>query len=251
MSVQVITGDCRQVLAGLEAESVDCVVSDPPYGETNLRWDKWPAGWPSLVLPLLKPTGSMWVFGSMRMFLERIGEFSGWRMAQEIVWEKHNGSSFHSDRFRRVHEFAVQFYRADTKWSDVHKKPQFSADATARTVRRNKRPQHWHGEIGPTEYRSEDGGPRLIRSVVFCRSEHGRALHPTQKPLDLLDLLLAYSCPPGGAVLDPFAGSGSTGVAARARGLSTTLIEADPAYAAGIEERLVAELPLVQQGATA
>src|SRR5207244_1510795 len=99
---------------------------------------------------------------------------------QDIVWEKHNGSNAFDDRFRRVHELVVQFYRKDTKWENVYKCPLYSADATARTVRRKAHPQQW-GDIGGRVYESHDGGPRLLRSVLCCRSEHGRALHPTQK----------------------------------------------------------------------
>ena len=54
----------------------------------------------------------------MRFFMttaERFAE-NGWKYAQDIVWEKHNGSGFHADRFKRVHEHAVQFYRADSPW---------------------------------------------------------------------------------------------------------------------------------------
>ena len=51
----------------------------------------------------------------MRFFMASVEQFrvAKWRYAQDIVWEKHNGSGFHADRFKRVHEHAVQFYRAD------------------------------------------------------------------------------------------------------------------------------------------
>lgn len=76
MSIEVITGDCRDVLARFPDASFDCILTDPPYNETSLEWDKWPPGWPTLVRRLLKPTGSMWVFGSQRMFFDHVGEFS-------------------------------------------------------------------------------------------------------------------------------------------------------------------------------
>jgi DNA methylase len=59
---------------------------------------------------------------------------------------------------------------------------------------------------------------RLARSVIHVRSLHGTAIHPTQKPVELIDLLIRYACPPDGIVVDPFAGSGSTDIAARAAG---------------------------------
>jgi site-specific DNA-methyltransferase (adenine-specific) len=183
VSVQVITGDCREVLEQFPNEHFDCVLTDPPYGETSLAWDRWQTGWPDAARRVLKRTGSMWVFGSTRMFLDNIGEFAGWRFSHDIVWEKHNGTGLFNDRFRRVHESALHFYRDDAAWKDVFKKPQFTNDATARTVRKKGRPAQWIGATGETVYRSEDGGPRLQRSVIFVRSEHSRAEHPTQKPI--------------------------------------------------------------------
>ena len=80
-----------------------------------------------------------------------------------------------------------------------------------------------------------------IMSPRKAEKEHGK--HPTQKPLALLDRLLVASCPEGGRVLDPFNGSGTTGVAASRLGLSYTGIEREEEYLALSRERLVAEVP--------
>lgn len=226
-SVTLYCANALDVLPHLTA--VDGAIVDPPYGDTSLDWDKRVVGWPALLLPLMSAAASLWCFGSLRMFLATTDDFAGWKLAQEIVWEKHNGSSFHADRFRRVHELAVQFYPAAARWSDIHKEPQYTADATARTVRRRQRPAHT-GHIAESSYCSEDGGPRLMRSVIGVRSCHGHAVHPTQKPIAILSPLLAYSVPVGGVVLDPFAGSGSTLLAARGGGRRAIGIELDERY---------------------
>jgi site-specific DNA-methyltransferase (adenine-specific) len=246
MSVTILNGDCRELLATLPSFAFDCVLTDPPYGETSLAWDDRVSSWPSMVHRLVKPTGSMWVFGSLRMFMEEASSFveSGWILSHEVVWEKHNGSGMFNDRFRRVHEIAVHFYKRGTKWGDVFKSPQFTNDATARTVRKKGRPAQWIGATGETVYRSEDGGPRLMRSVQFVRSEHGRAEHPTQKPLGIIQPLLRYACPVGGTVLDPFAGSGTTGLAAKLNGMSATLIEISSNYTDVARRRLEGDAPL-------
>lgn len=203
------------------AESFDACITDPPYGETSLAWDRRVSGWTQIV-----PSNVLWCFGSLRMFMAMTAasEFDGWAMAQEIVWEKHNGSNFHTDRFRRVHELAVQFYRGD--WASVYKNVQTTPDATARAIRRKERPAHT-GEIAGSTYLSIDGGPRLMRSVIRARSCHGYAQHPTQKPLEVLKPLIEYSVPSGGSVLDPFMGSGSTLVAAKELGRSAVGIDID------------------------
>jgi len=241
---ELLLGDCRNIAPGIEAQSVDLVIADPPYAETSLKWDRWPSGWLDAIKPAMKPSASLWVFGSVRMFMERGEEFrnAGFKLAQEVVWEKHNGSNAFADRFRRVHELAAQFYLG--KWSDIYKNPLFSEDAVARAVRRKKKPQQWGG-IGDSFYESHDGGPRMMRSVWCCRSEHGRAVHPTQKPLGVIQPIIEYSCPPGGLILDPMAGSGTVGIAARPNRRSI-LIESDPGYFAIAEQRLNAPITDLQ-----
>lgn len=217
-TVELWHGDCRQVLPALGI-APDLVVADPPYGETSLDWDSWPAGWPAVIA---QHAQSMWCFGSFRMFLDRAHEFAGWRLSQDVVWEKHNGSGFHADRFRRVHEHALHWYRGD--WRNIHHDAQTTPDATARTVRSKRRPSHT-GHIERTPYVSQDGGPRLMTSVLYAASMHGRAINETEKPVAILEPLIAYGCPVGGLVLDPFSGSGSTLVAARNTGRRAIGIE--------------------------
>lgn len=223
-------GDAEAVLLTLGA--FDAVVTDPPYGETSLEWDRRASEWCRLV-----NAPQLWCFGSMRFWLGAAADFraAGWRYAQEIVWEKHNGSSFHADRFRRVHEFAAHWYRG--AWGSLYRRVPQTNDATCRTVRRKGRPAHT-GEIAGSTYASEDGGPRLMRSVLRVRSCHGTALHPTQKPEGIVAPLIEFSVPPGGSVLDPFAGSGTTLVVARALGCSAVGIELDERFCEAAAKRL-------------
>lgn len=204
-------GDCREVLprVGVDAEMV--TVTDPPYGETSLEWDVRPTEWVGGILP----SRSMWCFGSLRMFMAEAATFaaSGWKLSQDLVWEKHNGSGMAADRFRRVHEVIAHFYRAP--WSVIYHDAQYTHDATPRAVRRKALPPQWQGARGASTYRSEDGGPRLMRSVIYARSEHHEAFHPTQKPIEVLLPLIRYAVPADAVVLDPFMGSGSTLVAAK------------------------------------
>lgn len=213
MNFSLFYGDCRKGLRSLPDAYADACIADPPYGDTNLEWDSIVDGWLHEVSRVLKPNASIWVFGSLR-FLNSIFAtmaIEGFKYSQDIVWEKQNGTGFHADRFRRVHEHAVLFYRG--AWSAVHHETQYTADATKRSVRRKKRPAHC-GNVGESVYVSEDGGPRMMRSVLQIRNEHGRAIHPTQKPVELLRPLVRYSVPPDGVVIDPFMGSASVGVAA-------------------------------------
>ncbi|KKM90924.1 hypothetical protein LCGC14_1233770 [marine sediment metagenome] len=245
--ISLYFGDFRELAPQLGLKA-NLVVADPPYGDTSLDWDIRDSSWLDAIPSLLSNSGSLWCFGSLRMFMAQAQAFTvcGWKLAQEIVWEKHNGSNFHADRFRRVHELVVQFYRS--AWAEVYKKPVTTPDATARAVRRKQRPAHT-GHIEAGFHVSHDGGPRLARTVMRVRSCHGYAVHPTQKPTAIIRPLIEYSCPPSGIVFDPTCGSGSTLVAAKELGRCAIGIELREAYCEAAAKRLSQEILPLNDGA--
>lgn len=215
-SVTLYHGDFRD----FEIGRADAIVTDPPYGETSLDWDTWPKGW---LAEAAKISDNLWCWGSFRMFMENSAEFyADWKLAQDTVWEKHNGSGSAKDRLRRVHEFAVQWYRGE--WGSLYNDTPKTSDAVRKTVRRKERPPHW-GAIDDSTFTSEDGGDRLMRSVIKLRSMHGKAINETEKPVGMQRIYIAASVPIGGTVVDLFAGSASAGIAARQLGRKAILFE--------------------------
>lgn len=213
-TVSLYLGDMREVLPALGV-TADLIMADPPYAETSLAWDRWPDGWLRVAAQVSR---SMWCFGSLRMYLERGGEFSaaGWKFSHDVIWEKHNGSGFTTDRFRRVHEQPTHWYRGP--WSGIrHEVPRVPAvfDAKGKTASVSTAPVPHTGKIGPHRYYND--GLRLMRTVIRAK-EVRRGISRTEKPVPLLVPLIEYACPPGGLVVAPFAGSGSDLDAARTSG---------------------------------
>lgn len=228
--VTLFHGDFRDVDAWHQA---DAVVTDPPYGETSLEWDRWLTGWPALVAAR-SAVPQMWCFGSTRMFLDRREEFADWRQAQDLVWSKPRGRGMTSDRFNRSHELVLHWYRG--KWGDLYLD---TPRVVAWNDRRPDRGLTRKGEVGDgSKVRPmagtgtyQDDGKRLMQTVIDADpGAPVNLLHPTQKPLAVLEPIIQYSCPHGGLVADLFAGSSSTLVAAKRLGRRAIGIEANEQY---------------------
>lgn len=69
----ILTGDCRALMPA--HGPFDMIFADPPYGDTSLAWDRRVEGWLPLARAALQPSGSMWVFGSLRCFMATAADF--------------------------------------------------------------------------------------------------------------------------------------------------------------------------------
>jgi len=175
----------------------------------------------------------------MRMYLERVDQFTAaWKLSQDVVWRKPNATGLTVDRFRRQHELVLHWYTG--RWRDLYHEAQREPflGKPRKPRKKNAQDAKWYGRLGETVW--VDNGTRLMKSVIDARSLWNRgSIHPTEKPLEVLRPLIAYACPPGGTVLDPFAGSGSTAEAARQIGRHAVLVEASEAYCEVIAKRLL------------
>lgn len=247
--VTLYCGDFRELLPDVLAThgEPNLVLTDPPYGETSLKWDRWPTGWPALI-----PGRSMWCFGSMRMFLDHRDEYlaGGWKLSHDVVWEKHRPSTVVTDRFARIHEHALHWYRGS--WGDIHHDTPKVAHHGPKvaTARRSAVDPNIRGAIGSSVW--EDDGTRWHPTVIRSRNMHRKeAINATEKPGGLVELLVGYGCPPGGLILDPFAGGCSTLVAARNSGRRAIGIELrEEQCAKAVEWRLAQTVLPFAEGAS-
>jgi site-specific DNA-methyltransferase (adenine-specific) len=126
-------------------------------------------------------------------------------------------------------------------WKDIHHQTPTTPDATKRTARRKGRPVHWN-DMNGSKYQSQDGGPRLMRSVLFHRSCHGTATNPTQKPEGLIRPLIEYIAGHDTIVLDPFTGSGVVPRVASDMGLRSIAIDVRESECESAARRLSQEV---------
>ena len=221
-------GDMRDILPTLD--HVDAVVTDPPYGSTTATWDRWIDGWPDLVGTVMPESASLWSFGTARMFLDHADDFAGWKFGQEALWAKRNGSGPGSrDRLGVVHEWAYHWYRG--RWLDLHHEwERERATANKGTVRRAASAAAHQRERRETTW-VDDGTrqPRSVTWVIEAPSVRFEGRHPDEKPLKVVLPLVRECTPPGGTVLDPFAGAATTLLAAKMIGRRAVGIEASEA----------------------
>jgi site-specific DNA-methyltransferase (adenine-specific) len=241
-------GDSLAFMQELSAESVDCVWTDPPYllsndGITCVAgrmvkvnkgdWDRsrgidldheFNRTWLAACYRILKPGGSIWVSGTLHVYLS-VGmamQQLGFRILNDIVWEKPAPPPNLGCRcFTHSTEILLWATKAKKGGKDKHK---FNYESM----------------------KEENGGKQMKNVWRFStptEEEKRFGKHPTQKPIALIARCLRATTDPGDLVLDPFAGSGSTGVAALKLGRSFIGCEQDKTYAELASRRLSEAVP--------
>lgn len=215
---ELYCGDCFDILPELDV-TADAIISDPPFACTNLKWDEkinLPRFW-GIVESKSKPNANYILFGTMRFATDLINSrpdyFSG-----DLVWSKNTRCGFlwANHQTLRSHEHILRFTRPGE-----FKRATYNAQrtpggkiGTTRTIHRSP-----NGVYGSTKTCAavRDG---LIHpsSVLHFDSDRGnnqqaQFLHPTQKPVALMEWLIRSFSNEGDLIIDPFMGAGSTGVA--------------------------------------
>ena len=225
---------------------MDLIISDPPYGlgkdygndsdhVYGQDYVDFSRRWLDAVLPKLKPDGSMYVFLSWQNSPEVFSLFkTRMIMLNEIIWDRRVPSMGGSTRkYSSVHDNIGFFARSRNHYFDLDS-VRIPYDAATKKARSRS--------IFVGKKWLEMGyNPKDLWSVSRLHRQHPeRADHPTQKPLELVERMVRASCPPGGVVLDPFMGSGTTAVASLTNGRRFAGFEVNPAYFAIAQSRIQA-----------
>lgn len=218
-------GDCLEIMPTLPAASVDLVLCDLPYGTTQNKWDSvipLDRLWAEyrricrgpIVLTAAQPFTSALVVSNLPMFKYC------W------VWEKTIATGFLNAKKQplRAHEDVLVFGHGQIAYN-----PQMIERAERKVSRRvGTKTTNYGAADKETFYDSTARYPRSVQ--VFPSRADGEALHPTQKPVELMGYLIRTYTNEGDLVLDNCMGSGTTGVACKKTGRRFIGIERDPTY---------------------
>ena len=223
--IQLLQGDCLEIMPTLAPASVDLVLCDLPYGTTQNKWDS--------VLPF----AVLWreysrvsriglvVLTAQQPFTAALVNSSR-TFRYEWVWEKNVATGFLNAKKMplKIHENVLVFYDELPTYN-----PQFEPGKPYKQRRAGRRVdtgENYKKIRARTD--TVNGGQRYPQTIIKCARETGQ--HPTQKPVALMEYLIRTYTNPGDVVLDNCMGSGTTGVACVNTGRSFIGIEKDPAY---------------------
>ena len=245
---RTILGDSTEVLPLLPPSSVDLLIADPPYNlnktydgskfpkQSQAEYEAWTNAWVELVVPLLKPTASVYVCSEWRSsgVIQRVLE-RHFIVKNRITWEREKGRG------------AARNWKNNSEdiWFCVMSED-YHFDVEAVKQKRRVVAPYRDGNGQPKDWTEEaDGAFRVTHpsnlwtdiTVPFWSMPENTD-HPTQKPEKLIAKLILASSRPGDVVLDPFLGSGTTSVVAKKLGRQYIGIEKEETYCLLAEKRL-------------
>ena len=231
-------GDCLEVMKDIESGSVDMVLADPPYGTTACKWDTvidFGLMWEQLNR-VIKPNGAIVLFGS-EPFSSALRMSNIKNYKYDWVWKKTKPTGFSHSKNMPLKDFELIsiFSKGSIAHSNLSKNrmeynPQGVFDLE-RKIKRNKR-----GFNGSTERESQtneyvgklSGFPKMV--LEFNNVISNKTLHPTQKPVALMEYLIKTYTNENETVLDFVMGSGTTMVACKNLNRNGIGMELDKGY---------------------
>lgn len=246
----IFNGDCLEILRTFPEDSIDMIFADPPYMLSNDgftcqngkmvnvnkgKWDKssgfendtlFHNEWIAACRRVLKPEGTIWISGTYHSIYQcgYLLQKNNFHILNDIAWFKPNAAPNLSCRFFTAsHETIL--------WARKEKKAKHTFNYT----------EMKNGYFPEDKLKKENTQMRSVWSISTPRNgEKEQGKHPTQKPLDLLKRIVLASTNENDIILDPFCGSGTTGVACRCLGNRSFVgIEIDKTYCDLAKKRLL------------
>ena len=233
-------GDCLEVMDKLIAEGVmvDAVITDPPYGTTACKWDSvipFDEMWLKLN-KLIKPNGAI-IFTSSQPFTSALVMSNPKLFRYSLVYQKTTPTGHLNAKKMpmRCHEDILVFYKKSPTYNPQKTKGHERKVSTAESKKNCKKTDVYQ-KHGLTSYDSTERYPLSV--LKFSTDKQKSAVHPTQKPVALMEYLIKTYTNEGELVLDFTMGSGTTGVACKNLNRKFIGIELDDGYFEIAKERI-------------
>ena len=209
--IQIFNGDCLEVMKEIPDGSVDLVLCDLPFGSTSCAWDEiipFPDMWEQYDRILMKK-GNVVLFGT-GLFAYKLALSNEKRFRYELIWKKSKCGSPFTAKYMpmKKHENILVFGE-----SAAYYEPQMEKGTPYHRKWTPNKNNNLKFGINGTEHSND--GTRHPSTVLDFPQKWRRQdqVHPTQKPVELMEWLVKSYCPKGGIVLDNCMGSGTVGVA--------------------------------------
>ena len=231
--IDIQQGDCLELMKELPNKSIDMILCDLPYGTTKNKWDN--------IIPLdalwggyervIKDNGAIMLFGD-GMFTANLMLSNPKMWRYNLIWDKQRGCDLLNANVKplKSHEDICVFY----KHKPTYNKQYWYSNPYKRT--KNGSLSNNYGDRKSAYSESTDGRRNPLSILSFPRD--GNRIHPTQKPIALLEYLIKTYTNEGETVLDNCMGSGSTGVACINTNRNFIGYELDEKYFEIAEKRL-------------
>lgn len=235
-------GDCLELMKDIPSKSVDLILCDPPYGTTPLKWDE--------VIPfdkmwkeynrIIKDDGAIVLFAN-EPFASMLRASNIKQYRYDWYWIKERLTNVFQVKRRcgKVVENICVFYKKQPTYHP--QKTEHLGKKVTNKIGKDARfsvTQGGYSSVMPFEY-IDDGTRHPTQVLRFNRDNPRKRLHPTQKPVELLEYLINTYTNPGDLVLDNCMGSGSTGVAAILTDRNFIGIELNEDYYKIASERII------------
>jgi DNA modification methylase len=252
--MSLILGDCIDILPAFKKQA-QCIIADPPYYKVlEEGWDNawrteseyvdWTIAWAKSASLALKFDGIMYVFGQLgkreHVWLKVCAELTNIMQFHDmIIWDRVVGYNDRKDSFTSQYEMILALRHFDCD------KPYFNKDAvripysdcTIAKYMKDKR--YKDAESRRKHLQKGKKATNILKVPSLKGASKEKVGFPAQKPVKLLNYLINSSSKEGDLIIDPFLGSGSTAVAAKACGRNFVGIEMEPAILAIAQQRLV------------
>ncbi len=226
----IIQGDCLEVMRGFADKQFDLVLTDPPYGVTGLEWDNDKTEWMDEALRIAKDNAPIIVFGSQPFTTKIIHAYMDY-FKYCWIWDKKlaGNAMLSNHQPLKIHEDIVIFCKGTARYFPILIKGKWRRKLTDTT---------WKSTFGTSKSKQTEGDEFKPKSILTYHMVRKGRVHPTQKPVELLQYLVQTYSLEGDTILDPFMGSGTTLVAAKYLNRNATGIEISPKYCEVARNRL-------------